>query len=143
MVSRMTEVLRRTPSPQQILDEAGRRVTAGVAAAGAAMGSALSSIREEDKVHYEDHSRWSEEADSRPQDQQGVAGPSSNVRAQLQRHSNRRTVAIVVSAEAQDGHGADEATYLQEHAVSCTTIHFLTILTNDSVVHSLSSPGAR
>ena len=118
MVSRMTEVLRRTPSPQQILDEAGRRVTAGVAAAGAAMGSALSSIREEDKVHYEDHSRWSEEAGSRPQDQQGVAGPSSNVPAQLQRHGNRRTVAIVVSAEAQHGHSGDEATYLQEHAVS-------------------------
>ena len=118
VMSRMTEVLRRTPSPQQIFDEAGRRVTAGVAAAGAAMGSALSSIREEDKVHYEDHSRWSEEADSRPQDQPGVAGSSSIGPHQLQRQNNRRTVAIVVSAEAQHGHNGDEATYHQEHAVS-------------------------
>ena len=118
VMSRMTEVLRRTPSPQHILDEAGRRVTAGVAAAGAVVGSALSSIREEDKGDYEDHSRWSEEADSRPQDPQGMGGPSSAIPPQSQRLDKRRTVAILVSAEAQHGHGGDEATYHPEHAVS-------------------------
>lgn len=112
VMSRVTEVLRRTPSPQQILDVAGRRVTAGVAAAGAAVGSALSSIREEDRVEYEDHSRWSEEAVSQRQDQQGVQTQSSR------RSEKRKTVAIVVSAKAQHHHDGDNATHHQEHAVS-------------------------
>ena len=118
-MSRVTEVLRRTPSPQQILDEAGRRVTAGVAAAGAAMGSALSSIREEDRVEYEDHSRWSEEAVSR-RDQQSTPGAPSTGKS-----DKRRTVAIVVSAEARHNGSGDDATYYQEHAVgSFLSQHF-------------------
>ncbi|KAJ5378498.1 hypothetical protein N7509_011617 [Penicillium cosmopolitanum] len=57
--------LRRTPSPQQIFDGASRKVAAGVTAAGAFVGNALTSIREENRGDFEDHSRWSEEAQSR------------------------------------------------------------------------------
>ena len=113
VMSRVSEVLRRTPSPQQILDEAGRRVTAGVAAAGAAVGSALSSIREEDRAGYEDHSRWSEEAIYRQEG--GQSAPSAPL---TQRPDKRKAVAIVVSAEASHDHLGDDATYHQEHAVS-------------------------
>ncbi|KAI9779545.1 MAG: hypothetical protein M1839_007353 [Geoglossum umbratile] len=65
MVARMSGALRRTPSPQQILDGASKRVAASVAAASTAVGGVLSSIREEEKDDYADHSRWSEEADGR------------------------------------------------------------------------------
>lgn len=127
IVARMSGALRRTPSPQQIFDSASRRVVAGVNAAGAAVGGALSSIREEDKGGYEDHSRWSEEADS----QNGTAPPrkgpelrdlesTSTVRPVAQPRpktgSKRKTVAIVISAETDYEHSED-AGYHQEHAV--------------------------
>ncbi|KAJ6439490.1 peroxin 22-like protein [Purpureocillium lavendulum] len=83
--ARMSGALRRTPSPQQFLDSTGKTVAAGVAAAGAAMGKALASIREEDK-HYGENP-WSEEADAK----KDRAGPVSGKR--------RKTVAIVVSAD--------------------------------------------
>lgn len=114
MMSRVSEAFRRTPSPQQFFDEASRRVTAGVAAAGAAVGSALSAIREEDKGDYEDHSRWSEEANGRGRDtrpieaSQSVAGRKSD---------RRKIVAIVVSAETKHGDEGDDIGYHQEHAV--------------------------
>ncbi|UNI24586.1 hypothetical protein JDV02_010320 [Purpureocillium takamizusanense] len=85
--ARMSGALRRTPSPQQFLDSTGKTVVAGVAAAGAAMGKALASIREEDK-HYGENP-WSEEADAK----KDRVAPTSDKR--------RRTVAIVVSADAQ------------------------------------------
>ncbi|KAF9887562.1 hypothetical protein FE257_010140 [Aspergillus nanangensis] len=108
MMSRMQGALRRTPSPQQIFDGASKRVAAGVAAAGAFMGGALTSIREE-RGDFEDHSRWSEEAESRAnrRDQPEadiptmsgalpnrgvVGGPSADKR--------KKTVAIVVSSES-------------------------------------------
>lgn len=83
--ARMSGALRRTPSPQQLLDSTGRTVAAGVAAAGAAMGKALASIREEDKAYAENP--WSEEADAKK-----GRGP----RRQTKR---RRTVAVVLSAD--------------------------------------------
>ncbi|TLS25050.1 hypothetical protein PpBr36_06963 [Pyricularia pennisetigena] len=88
--TRMSGALRRTPSPQQFLDSAGKTVAAGVAAAGAAVGSALAAIREEDKNAYADHETWSEEADAKKKDK----GSSS-------KHGSkkRKTVAIVVSAD--------------------------------------------
>ena len=61
----MSGALRRTPSPQQFFDSAGKTVAAGMAAAGAAVGSALAAIREEDKGAYADHETWSEEADAK------------------------------------------------------------------------------
>ena len=124
LVARMSGALRRTPSPQQFFDEAGRRVAAGVAAAGAAVGGALTSIREEGaKGDYEDHSRWSEEATARV----GEANPPRSIAtgnltsATTPEKSHERTkkVAIVISADTR-GHAAghEGGTYLQEHAVS-------------------------
>ena len=130
IVARMSGALRRTPSPQQILDGASRRVVAGVTAAGAVVGGALSSIKEEDKAGYEDHSRWSEEAESQIGGAQLRKGPelldmeasspatvrgaaSSGVKV----GGKRKTVAIVVSAEINYEH-AEDAEYHQEHAVS-------------------------
>ncbi len=102
--------LRRTPSPQQFFDSAKRTVAAGVTAAGAAVGSALAAIREEDKSAYADHETWSEEADAK---QDRAAGPSSQSRDAGKR---RKKVAIVISADHQldeiDGEG------FHEHAVS-------------------------
>ncbi|KAJ9138677.1 Peroxin 22-like protein [Pleurostoma richardsiae] len=91
--SRMSGALRRTPSPQQFLDSAGKTVAAGVAAAGAAVGSALASIREEDKTAYADHETWSEEADAK---KDRPLAPHSK-----EASKRRKTVAIVVSADTQ------------------------------------------
>ena len=102
--------LRRTPSPQQFFDSAKRTVAAGVTAAGAAVGSALAAIREEDKSAYADHETWSEEADAK---QDRAVGPShSNKDA----NKRRKKVAIVISA---DNHLDDvDADGFHEHAVS-------------------------
>ena len=136
MMARMSGALRRTPSPQQLFDGASRKVAAGVAAAGAVVGGALSSIREEDKRDYEDHSRWSEEAESRKDGQStqqaavpkgadstmtGASASSRQSTAVSQRQSGlkRKTVAIVVSAESSYDTGTqEEIDYHQEHAVS-------------------------
>lgn len=83
--ARMSGALRRTPSPQQFFDSTGKTVAAGVAAAGAAMGKALASIREEDKAYVENP--WSEEADAKKE------------RAPMSGDKRRKTVAIVVSAD--------------------------------------------
>lgn len=83
--ARMSGALRRTPSPQQFFDSTGKTVAAGVAAAGAVMGKALASIREEDKAYGENP--WSEEADAKKE------------RAPTSRDKRRKTVAIVVSAD--------------------------------------------
>ena len=100
--TRMSGALRRTPSPQQLFDSTGRTVVAGVAAAGAAVGKALSSIREEDKT-YRDGNPWSEEADAKD------VVPSSSGK-------KRKTVAIVVSTPT-DLSGMEDDGY-HEHAVS-------------------------
>ena len=136
MYARMSGALRRTPSPQQFFDGASRRVAAGMAAAGAAVGGALSSIREEDKRDFEDHSRWSEEAQFRAGQAGNPTGPqlrdvetsvTGTSRAQNPSTGHRisdkrKAVAIVVSAERlHHGHGTEEVDYLQEHAVSSST----------------------
>ncbi|KAK3067632.1 hypothetical protein LTR53_015380 [Teratosphaeriaceae sp. CCFEE 6253] len=81
--------MRRTPSPQQFLDHASKQVSAGLAAAGSALGSIMEdgehserayggtderksregSRRREEKERegFSDHERWSEEADERVQ----------------------------------------------------------------------------
>jgi hypothetical protein len=102
--------LRRSPSPQQFFDSARRTVAAGVTAAGAAVGSALAAIREEDKTAYADHETWSEEADAK---QDRAAGPSQSSKDANKR---RKKVAIVISA---DNHLDDiDADGFHEHAVS-------------------------
>ncbi len=112
MVARMSGAIRRTPSPQQIFDGASRRVVAGVTAAGAAVGGALSSIREEDKKDFEDHSRWSEEAETQASGAPGHRGPEARGKP----HGKRKTIAIVLSAESDYNHSED-VSYHQEHAV--------------------------
>ncbi|KAK4101857.1 hypothetical protein N658DRAFT_495792 [Parathielavia hyrcaniae] len=84
--------LRRTPSPQQFFDSAKRTVAAGMTAAGAAVGSALAAIREEDKVAYADHETWSEEADAK---KDRAVAPSQSKDA----NKRRKKVAIIVSAD--------------------------------------------
>jgi hypothetical protein len=128
VLARMSGALRRTPSPQQIFDGASRRVAAGVAAAGAVVGGALSSIREEDKGDYEDHSTWAEEAQARVSTStlQGApearGPPTRGLATQLQGSktgSKRKAVAIVISAETKHHYpGEDEVAYIQAHAVS-------------------------
>lgn len=88
--ARMSGALRRTPSPQHILDRAGKTVAAGVAAAGTAVGSALAAIREDDKSAFADHETWSEEADAKKE-------PKTSARELAGKR--RKNVAIVVSAD--------------------------------------------
>ena len=130
VLARMSGALRRTPSPQQLFDGASRRVAAGVAAAGAVVGGALSSIREEDKRDFEDHSRWSEETHARTSGtttgQLGSAAlgpvttePSSDQPPGPRTGDKRKAVAIVISAETKHHHeDVDEPSFFQEHAVS-------------------------
>lgn len=127
-MARMSGALRRTPSPQQVFDGASRTVVAGVAAAGAVVGSALSSIREEDKHAYKDHRTWSEEAAARAVggtpgtgtgtgpgiDMRSVEEPGVSSTRVPQSNGKRKTVAIVVSADAHMDFDDDE---YHEHAV--------------------------
>ena len=136
LMARMSGALRRTPSPQQVLEGASRRVAAGMAAASAMVGGALSSIREEDKRDFEDHSRWSEEAESRIEDsktqnragqlerpdaQTSVADASLSSRpsqsSQSKNTGKRKTVAIVVSADSDYHHQHETASHHEIHAV--------------------------
>lgn len=127
IAARMSGALRRTPSPQQIFDGARRNVVAGVTAAGAAVGGALSSITEEGKGGYEDHSRWSEEAESQQgepsrkgpelRDLEGSTSSRQTTQSTIKASAKRKSVAIVVSAETDYEHSED-AEYHQEHAVS-------------------------
>ncbi|MCJ1475551.1 hypothetical protein MMC13_004214 [Lambiella insularis] len=128
MMARMSGALRRTPSPQQIFDGASRRVVASVAAAGAVVGRALSSIREEDKRDFEDHSRWNEEAQARVTGttsaghSEARAGPTMDPSFQQagpapKTGDKRKAVAIVVSAESKHhGPHEEEVAYIQAHA---------------------------
>ena len=132
IAARMSGALRRTPSPQQIFDGARRNVVAGVTAAGAAVGGALSSITEEGKGGYEDHSRWSEEAESQQgepsrrgpelRDLEGSTSSRQTTQSTIKASGKQKTVAIVVSAETDYEHSED-AGYHQEHAVGIFFSH--------------------
>ncbi|PYH88383.1 hypothetical protein BO71DRAFT_391685 [Aspergillus ellipticus CBS 707.79] len=110
MMARMQGALRRTPSPQQIFDGASKKVAAGMAAAGAFVGGALTSIREEDRGDFEDHSRWSEEMAARAQRTEQSAPvpptmtgalptPTRDVAGGPIPSNKKKVVAIVVSSE--------------------------------------------
>lgn len=120
MLARMSGAIRRTPSPQQIFEGASRRVVAGVTAAGAAVGGALSSIREEDRQDFEDHSRWSEEAETRAGESRGAGQRRSSQSGG--KSGKRKTVAIVLSAETDYHSHSEEVSYHQEHAVSVSIL---------------------
>ena len=128
-MARMSGALKRTPSPQQVFDGASRTVLGGIAAAGAVVGSALSSIREEDKNAYKDHRTWSEEAESRPSGVSPVPpggiemrsgsepGVQPTQRVQVG-NGKRKTVAIVVSADMSNDDEFDDEGGFYERAVS-------------------------
>lgn len=146
-MARMSGALRRTPSPQQLMEGASRTVVAGVAAAGAVVGSALSSIREEDKNAYKDHKTWSEEAESRlpgvsPGPSGGIEMRSASEPGTTQRtavgNGRRKTIAIVVSADTNlDEVDEDEGSF-HEHAVGCFLL-WLEEYPLTYTVHSLPS----
>jgi len=127
-MARMSGALKRTPSPQQVFDGVSRSVTGGIAAAGAVVGSALGSIREEDKTAYKDHKTWSEEAEARALGTSSAAGQSQSIELRsdstpgvssqriAQANGKRKTVAIVLSADADGDMDGDEGEF-QEHAV--------------------------
>lgn len=99
--TRMTSAF--TSQPQHFFDSTGKTVAAGVAAAGAVVGKALASIREEDKPEHETNP-WPEERELRRE-----KGP-----APVQK--KRKTVAIVISADSQFTDDDDDIAH--EHAVS-------------------------
>ncbi|EEP78073.1 conserved hypothetical protein [Uncinocarpus reesii 1704] len=103
VLSRLQGAWRRSPSPQQLLDGASKKVAAGVAAAGAAVGGALSAIREEGSGDFEDHSRWAEETvppgTSEPPARSVTGGiPPVTPAATEPMAKRKKTVAIVVSS---------------------------------------------
>lgn len=128
-------MVRRTPSPQQLYDTASKRVAAGVAAAGAMVGGALSAIREEGSQDYEDHDRWTEEAQNverrnvtatSAESQQAVDTHTETYNRSLRdgpqngkQYGKRRTVAVVVSAEStlDNVHEDEHKAYATEQAV--------------------------
>ena len=118
VMARWQGALRRTPSPQQIFDGASKKVAAGVAAAGAFVGGALTSIREEDRRDFEDHSRWSEEVESRNQRRDQPAAPSMSGALSnrgVGSADRKKTVAIVVSSESLP---VDPEDITSDHVVS-------------------------
>ncbi|KAI1337325.1 hypothetical protein F5Y15DRAFT_390935 [Xylariaceae sp. FL0016] len=104
--SQMSGALRRTPSPQQFLSNAGKTVAAGIAGVGTAVGSALAAIREEDKNAYADHETWSEEAEARREKAPAAVSSKDSKR--------RKTVAIIVSADTHMDDFDDDG--FHEHA---------------------------
>ena len=128
LMSRMSGALKRTPSPQQSYDWASKKVAAGVAAAGAMVGGALTTIREGSQDDYEDHERWSEEADSRDggkEVKRGIKrrGPADDYfsgsvelpKSAAIKSQKRKSVAIVVSAVES---GSNDGEEVDQHAVS-------------------------
>ncbi|KAJ4857746.1 hypothetical protein T069G_08643 [Trichoderma breve] len=90
-----------TSQPQHFFDSAGKTVAAGVAAAGAAVGKALASIREEDRPEHETGA-WPEERELKRE-----KGPAPSLK-------KRKTVAIVISADSQFTDDDDDIAH--EHA---------------------------
>ncbi|KAL9116235.1 MAG: hypothetical protein Q9227_000606 [Pyrenula ochraceoflavens] len=162
LVARMSGALRRTPSPQQSYDWASKKVAAGVAAAGAMVGGALSSIREGSQEDFEDHERWSEEADNRDQGREpkqgirrrGTADEFFGGKIDMPRHASlrgiRKSVAIVVSAVENDsdglaevGHHASILAHLPEHVNPDVARIFVLIYIPELKAHPLSTASTK
>jgi hypothetical protein len=134
LIGRMSGVVKRAPSPASSYDWASGKVAAGMAAAGAMIGGALGSIRERSQDDYEDHERWSEEAETRDSGKeikqgikrQGTAHEFFSGEVELPkpvvlRQKKRKSVAIVVSAVE---HAADGVEEVGQHAVSSIFVVF-------------------
>ncbi|KAF1811426.1 hypothetical protein P152DRAFT_437783 [Eremomyces bilateralis CBS 781.70] len=133
LMARMAGAMKRTPSPQQMIDAAGKRVQAGMAAAGAMVGGALGAIREEGKdSDYVDHERWEEEVGRRG-DGAGTEGSMKEADPR-KRNIKRRTVAIVVSAEAgsleeEEGSYSEQASLLSHlNSVDHDSVNLLILI---------------
>ena len=128
LMGRMSGMVKRAPSPGQSYDWASKQLAAGVAAAGALVGGALTSIREGEQDDFKDHERWSEEADSQDNGREpkpgvkrrGTSHEYFEGQVDLPKGSSisskkRKTVAIVVSAVE---HETVEGGEVGQHAVS-------------------------
>ncbi|CAG7936017.1 unnamed protein product [Penicillium nalgiovense] len=153
MMARMQGALRRTPSPQQIFDGASKRVVAGVTAAGAFVGGALTSIREDNKGEgdFEDHSRWSEEAQTRAHERSQQSAIAPTMSGGLPSHpantgsKDKKIVAIVVSSVSS----ADSDEFPSEHAsilshlpehVDLETSRIFVLIYAPELKHAIKSP---
>lgn len=130
-IGKMSGAWQRSPSPQKFFDSASKTVAAGVAAAGAMVGGALGSIREEDKGNFEDHTRWSEEAEDRENDkapskagikrrgtsEEFYSGAVSLPKGTSLKNRKRRTVAVVVSSVTSGDAWGDHGGFQDQHAV--------------------------
>jgi hypothetical protein len=139
----MAGVVKRTPSPQQFFDSATKGVTAGMAAAGAALGSIMEGgsdeeyderrqsnrprerrARTDERDGFSDHERWSEEAEEKQRvsaveaESERRAKVARSVRDEKGKGRAKRAVAVVVSADAVNVDADSNAGYTTEHAVS-------------------------
>jgi hypothetical protein len=128
LLGRTSSTTKGAPSPGNSYDWATGKVAAGMAAAGAMIGGALGSIRESNQDNYEDHERWSEEAENREggkEIKQGIkrqgtaheffSGEVDLPKPEIVRQMKRKSVAIVVSAVGHEADGVDDVGH---HAVS-------------------------
>ena len=136
-----------TQSQGQSYDWANKPFTAATAAAGAMVGAAITTLSGSGEEGYEDHERWSEEADQRNNDQQvkkgiqrrGTADEFFSGSVELPRSASlagrkRKTVAVVVSA-AGDADGE-----VGDHAVSATNMFIPPPATYEITVCPFSPP---
>jgi hypothetical protein len=134
LIGRISGAAKRAPSPTSSYDWASGKVAAGMAAAGAMIGGALGSIRERSQDDYEDHERWSEEAETRDggkEIKQGIkrqgtahdffSGEVELPKPVVLRQKKRKSIAIVVSAVEHAADGVDE---VGQHAVSSIFVVF-------------------
>ncbi len=117
----------------QSYDWANRPFASGVAAAGAMVGAAISSLRSDGGEGYEDHERWSEEAEQRDNEREvkqgikrrGTADEFFSGSIEVPRESSiarqrRKNVAVVVSAVGLGVAGeSDHAVSFPCLAISC------------------------
>lgn len=153
LVARMSSAFGfgRSASPVPPNDWASKTIAAGaagVAAAGAMVGGAISSLTG-GSGGYEDHERWSEEAEQRDNDReinQGIkrrgtadeffSGAVTLPKTASVLHRKRKTVAIVVSAVEDTADGEMD---VGQHAVSCTPSFSRPMLTKSAVNSCASS----
>ncbi|GAB7341805.1 hypothetical protein MBLNU457_g0133t1 [Dothideomycetes sp. NU457] len=115
LVARMSGAIRRTPSPQQFFDNAGRMASAAGAAVGLGTSSSRNdrgrrAARSEREEGFSDHERWSEEAVT-----QRIEEHTTTERSRGKSRA-KRTVAIVLSAEGSLSRlESDDDAYQTEH----------------------------
>ncbi|EXJ62213.1 hypothetical protein A1O7_02646 [Cladophialophora yegresii CBS 114405] len=143
-------------NPTQSYDWTNRPFASATAAAGAMVGAAISTLSGGGGEGYEDHERWSEEAEQRDNDRQikqgikrrGTADEFFSGSVELPRSASiaspkRKTVAVVVSAVGDaDGDVGDHASilsHLPEYIDPETTRVFVLIYAPDLKARPLSS----